>query len=94
MAPRPAAQIRKEVLRLIGLTLGRQIRAQKNPSRSSEPAWDSLKHVELMFLIEDHFGVRFSEAEMARMEDAEQIVRVLEARDETKRGMRPAPEAQ
>ena len=75
---KPAQDIRGEVLELIGFVLGRPIGKAEHPSRATEPAWDSLKHVELAFLIEDHFGVRFSEKEVAGIEDLAGIVTILE----------------
>jgi acyl carrier protein len=90
MAPRPAidlitvylagSDLRREVLRLVGYILGRTMGERENPSRSAEAGWDSLKHVELMFLLEDHFAVRFSEEEMAELEDADGIAKLLERR--------------
>ena len=80
MTPRPAIDIRSEVLRLTGYVLSRPIGQEENLSRSAEPGWDSLKHIELMFLLEDHFGVRFSEQEIAELEDTEGIIRILETR--------------
>lgn len=72
--------LRSEVLRVLEAALRRRIGEGENPSRSSEAAWDSLKHVELVFLIEDHFEVRFSEKQMAEMEDAANIVKILEGK--------------
>lgn len=68
-----------EVRRLLSFILRRPIGDQENPSRSTEADWDSLKHIELMFLLEDHFGLRFSEQEMEDMQDADGILRRLEA---------------
>ena len=83
MSPQPVASLQTEVRRLLGLVLRRRIGEQENPSRSTEPAWDSLKHVEFVFLVEDHFGLRFTEEEMAGFDGVEQMVRVLEARHAT-----------
>ena len=63
---------------MIGLVLRRQLQEGENPCRESEPGWDSLKHVELVFLLEDYFNVRFTEADMAELNDASSIVRALE----------------
>ena len=79
MAPHPAS-IRSEVLRLLALVLRREVSSDENPSRETETDWDSLKHIELVFLIEDHFGVRFSEAEVPELADSERITRILEAK--------------
>lgn len=86
MSPQPTAEatgIRIEVSRLLSFILRRPIGDHENPSRSTEADWDSLKHIELMFLLEDHFGVRFSEQEMEDMQDAAGILRRLEERHST-----------
>ncbi len=90
MSPQPAVDIQTEVVRiqlhrLLSYILHRPIGAHENPSRATEPDWDSLKHIELMFLLEDHFGVRFSSAEMPEVEDALGIQRLLEGIIEARR---------
>ncbi len=32
------------------------------------PSWDSLKHINLVFQIEQNFGIRFTTAELARLQ--------------------------
>jgi len=95
MAPQPSIQIlRSEVHRLLGFILRRPVGDQENPSRATEPGWDSLKHVELVFLIEDHFSMRFAEQEIAALEDARQIERLIcNKRIESERGRRERGEA-
>ena len=80
MTTKPAQDLRKEVRYLLGLVLGREIGAEELPSRTNEATWDSLKNVELMFLLEDHFFVRLSAEEMEQMENVEAIVTTLKAR--------------
>jgi acyl carrier protein len=72
-----AEVLRVQVHRLLSYVLRRPIGEQENPSRASEPDWDSLKHIELMLLLEDHFEVRFSEQDMSELEDALGIQRAL-----------------
>jgi acyl carrier protein len=85
MAPHPTPDVqslpilRSEVPRLLGFILRREIAEDENPSRATEAGWDSLKHIELVFLVEDHFGVRFAEQEIAELEDARGIERLVEA---------------
>jgi acyl carrier protein len=83
MSPQPALDVKTEVLRLqvhrlLGYILRRPIDERENPSRATEPTWDSLKHIELMFLLEDHFEVRFSARDMSQVEDAIGIQRMLD----------------
>ena len=85
MAPQPSLSsrstgLRSEVHRLLGFILRRPLGDEENPSRATEPGWDSLKHIELVFLFEDHFGMRFLEHEIAELEDARGIERILEKR--------------
>ncbi len=74
---RTNGNLRDEIRGLLELALRRQIADGEDVSRENEPAWDSLKHVELMFLLEDHFDLRFSEKEMAAMDDTAEIARVV-----------------
>jgi acyl carrier protein len=84
MAPHPTPDtqslpiLHSEVQRLLGFILRRDIGEAENPSRATEPAWDSLRHVELVFLLEDHFGIRLNEREIAELEDALGIERAVE----------------
>jgi acyl carrier protein len=69
-----------EVRRLLGMMLRRNIGDSENPSRATEPAWDSLKHLEIAFLLEDEFDLRLSHQDIGNLSDLEQIVRFVEAR--------------
>lgn len=60
--------------------LRRPIGDSENPSRATEPAWDSLKHLEIAFLLEDEFDIRLSHQEIGNLQDLEQIVALLETR--------------
>jgi acyl carrier protein len=72
-----------EVRRLLGSVLERPVGDSEGLSRASEPRWDSLKHVEIIFLLEDHFGVRFTAQDLEGLNDVDGIVRALEARHAT-----------
>ena len=66
-------QIRAEVLRVASAVLGRSPGAE-GFDRASEPSWDSLKHVELLFSMEDELGVRFDEEELAGLSSTDALV--------------------
>jgi acyl carrier protein len=72
--------LKAEVHRLLGQALDRMVGESENPSRETEPGWDSFTHVEIVCLVEDHFQIRFDGREIGRVQDAEGIVRLLEAR--------------
>lgn len=42
--------------------------------RQSIPEWDSLKHMELVFALEDQYGICFDESEFAGLISAETIL--------------------
>ena len=46
------------------------------------PQWDSLGHVNLMFSIEERFGVRFHQNELAEFANVGELERFLEAHEE------------
>jgi acyl carrier protein len=47
-------------------------------SRQTEPRWDSMKHIEVIFALEDAFGIRFDEDELAGLESVAAIARSVE----------------
>lgn len=55
----------------------------RDASRQNMPQWDSLKHIEIIFELEDVFGVQFSEDEMANLDSVDRIVERVVARHET-----------
>lgn len=46
-------------------------------SRKNSNNWDSLKHIEVIFAIEDEFGIEFTEEEMANMNSVSSFIRKL-----------------
>jgi len=40
--------------------------------------WDSLAHVSLMFTIESHFGISFTDAEMTGLQDVDELISAVE----------------
>ena len=46
-------------------------------SAENQPKWDSLRHMNLIFAIEDAFGIRFDDAELPKMTSIAAIEHVL-----------------
>lgn len=69
---------------VIVTTLARVLKCDVNhdASRETLPQWDSLKHIEVIFELEDRLGVQFSEGEMAELDSVEKIVSKVMARHE------------
>ncbi len=47
-------------------------------SRDTEEEWDSLKHVELMFAVEDAFHCRFTQAQLEQMDSFAAILKAID----------------
>jgi acyl carrier protein len=45
--------------------------------RADVPEWDSLKHMEIVFALEDRYGVEFDESEFQRLDTAAAIAHAL-----------------
>lgn len=73
-----SSEIQNGVAELLSITVGRSIARNESVTRDSEPTWDSLKHVQLILMLEERFGVQFSEEEMAGLKDSEEIVQAIE----------------
>ncbi len=70
--------IRKIAGDSLALVFGRSIGPGENPTRDEEPKWDSLKHVEIVFSLEDAFKVRFDDEELTALDSLDAIVSRLE----------------
>ena len=70
----------RQILRLV---LKAEVPDEGEIGRDALREWDSLKHVEIIFAIEDEFGVQFTEAQMEEIESLSSIIRVLEVSRES-----------
>jgi acyl carrier protein len=74
-----AAQEPEETVReTIEVVLGRGIGRGDPFRRDEQPDWDSLKHIELVFALEDALGVRFGADELGELTDIASIVELAE----------------
>jgi acyl carrier protein len=44
------------------------------------PQWDSLRHIEVIFAVEDATGVQFDEAELSELNSVARLVAAIEAK--------------
>ena len=65
------------VRQILQTALGTSLEGIENPDRDQFPEWDSLSHVEIVFMLEEQFDVRFSEEDMAAMHSLGDIVALL-----------------
>lgn len=75
------SEIQSCVADLMSITVGRPIPPKELVSRGAEPNWDSLKHVQLVLMLEEEFGVQFSEREMAELHNSDEIVNAIEKKN-------------
>jgi acyl carrier protein len=76
-------EIQAAVAELLSISLGRPVAHTESVTRDSDLKWDSLKHVQLVLLLEEHFGVQFSEEEMAALRSSDKIVQAIEEKSGT-----------
>jgi acyl carrier protein len=70
--------IQEKAAGLLSALLGRSIGAEDVVVRADESRWDSIRHLELVFTLEDAFDVRFDAAELPALDSLEAIVDHLE----------------
>jgi acyl carrier protein len=76
-------EIQAAVAELLSISLGRPVAQTESVTRDSDLKWDSLKHVQLVLLLEEHFGVQFSEEEMGALRSSDKIVQAIEEKSGT-----------
>ena len=70
--------IHRQVHEVLTLVLGAGL-PDPEVTRDTVPTWDSLRHVEIIFAVEEAFGVQFSEDEMANVSSLSEFVDIVEA---------------
>lgn len=46
-------------------------------SRENTPQWDSLKHIEVIFCLEEELAVEFSEIQLKQLDSVQQILKTV-----------------
>ncbi|MGF1468344.1 MAG: acyl carrier protein [Sandaracinaceae bacterium] len=65
-----AAELEHRLAALLASVLERPVGPGEPIERGREAAWTSLRHVELLFSLEETFDVRFTEAELMTLESS------------------------
>jgi acyl carrier protein len=65
--------IQEAVCEVLGVALDQGQPVDPGFCREEQAAWDSLKHIEVIFALEDRFGVQFSEGDMPQMDSVGKI---------------------
>lgn len=75
--------LEREVEQIILDVLRPKAQVSRPLTRAGIEEWDSLKHVEIVFALEDHYAVQFDEGEFALMDSPAAIATLLSPRLET-----------
>lgn len=70
--------VRHAVRSVLSAVLQREVGAGEEVSRASEARWDSLRHMEIVFSIEDALGIEFEEGELAHLDSYSRLVECAE----------------
>jgi acyl carrier protein len=66
--------IAARICEVMSVVLGVPVRPGERFLRSEHATWDSLKHIELMFAVEEAIEIRFGEEEFATLDSLEALV--------------------
>ena len=66
-----------DVRALLRTVLRMQGEAEIELRRADIDRWDSLKHMEIVFALEDRYGVRFDESEFSQLDTSSAITAAL-----------------
>jgi len=65
-------EIENKILKVLTLVL--KIEADGKTSRQSHFEWDSLKHIEIIFAIEDELQIQFPEDQLSGLDSVQKLV--------------------
>jgi acyl carrier protein len=74
------SEVETTVRDIFEVVLKRPIDASETLSREAAGDWDSVRHIELLFMLEEEFGITFDEDEMAELQSFGEIVDSVLAR--------------
>lgn len=65
------SEIESQLVEVISTVLGHPVNAAA--SRATESGWDSLKHIQIVFAVEEKFNVQFQEEEIPTLDSLAKI---------------------
>ena len=65
------SEIESQLIEVLSTVLGHPVNA--STSRASESGWDSLKHIQIVFAVEEKFNVQFKEEEIPTLDSLAKI---------------------
>jgi acyl carrier protein len=68
------ADVEATVRGVLETALSRPIASGEDVRREQEPGWDSVKHIEVLFMIEEELGIAFAPDEIAALDSLPAIV--------------------
>jgi acyl carrier protein len=68
------SHIEQTVLTILTTILKHPLEGTAEVTRENTATWDSLKHIEIMFALEDELGAEFSEEELVSLNSVTKIV--------------------
>ncbi|HEY3857326.1 MAG TPA: acyl carrier protein [Verrucomicrobiae bacterium] len=70
---------KQRLAEVFAVVFGRPISAEAE--RKDVPEWDSLKHMQLVFAVEEQFNMQFSEEEIAALDSVARFAELIQERD-------------
>jgi acyl carrier protein len=74
------AEVESAIRQVLETVLRRAIAPGEDVQREKEGAWDSLKHVELIFSVEEALDIQFDAEEMGELDSYVKLVDAAEVR--------------
>ena len=72
--PTTRAEVDASVRDVLQTALERPVPPGAPVSRANEARWDSVRHIEILFMLEDALGITFDEAELGALDSVDAIV--------------------
>lgn len=70
----------ERVSTIVARVLGIPANEASHVRRDQHPAWNSLRHIEIVFQVEEEFNMLFEEDDIAHLIDVDSIVAAVERR--------------